>query len=61
MVVSNFAKVIGECGIPVLDLQAKYIELGEKLQNELTDDFGKIGLNIVAVYIESIVLPETVE
>lgn len=61
MVVSNFAKVIGECKIPVLDLQAKYIELGDNLKDELVDDFEKIGLNIVAVYVESIVVPEEVE
>lgn len=61
IVVSNFGKVIGECKIPVLDIQAKYIELGESLQKELTDDFEKIGLQICVVYVESIVLPEEVE
>lgn len=61
MVVSNFGKVIGECKIPVLDIHAKYIELGENLLSELVDDFEKIGLKICAVYVESVVLPEEVE
>lgn len=61
IVVSNFAKVLGEANIPVLDVLSKYVEIGESLLTELEDDFDKIGLKICACYVESIVLPEEVE
>ena len=61
IIVSNFAKVIGEAKISAVDIPAKYIEIGELVQNEILDDFDKLGLTCCALYVESIVLPEQVE
>lgn len=61
MIVSSFAKTLGKSNIPVLDLQAEYMEIGEMMQEELEDDFANLGLDIVSLYVESIVLPEAVE
>ena len=61
IIVSNFAKVIGEAKISAVDIPAKYIEIGELIKNEILDDFDKLGLTCCALYVESIVLPEQVE
>lgn len=61
IIVSNFTKVIGEAKISALDIPAKYIEIGDLVRVEIEDDFDKLGLKASALYVESVVLPESVE
>ena len=59
--VTGFSDALGEAGIPVLDLASKYTELAEVLKKDLASDFEAMGLEITAMYIENISLPEEVE
>lgn len=61
IVVSGFSDSIGEANIPVLDIPAKYRELGEIVKNSLQDDFKKIGIELVNLIIENVSLPIEVE
>ena len=61
IIVSNFTKVIGEAKISAIDIPAKYIEIGDLVKVEISDDFDKLGLTCAAFYVESVVLPEVVE
>lgn len=61
IVVGGFSDAIGESKIPVLDIPAKYIELGEHVKSLLQDDFKKIGVELVNLVIENVSLPEEVE
>ncbi|MBQ4570886.1 MAG: SPFH domain-containing protein [Bacilli bacterium] len=61
IIVSNFTKVIGEAKISAIDIPAKYIEIGDLVKVEISDDFDKLGLTCAAFYVESVVLPDVVE
>lgn len=61
ILVANFTKVLGEARIPVIDIPAKYIEIGDLTKAELKDDFDAIGLDICNFYVEAITLPEEIE
>ena len=54
-------EVMPELGIPVLDLEAKVIEMGNRLKERLTPDFDGFGLELVEVQVQDIGLPEEVE
>jgi membrane protease subunit (stomatin/prohibitin family) len=61
IVVSRFADLLGELKADLLDLPAKYDELGSGLRASASDDFEAIGLLLKAVYITAIHVPEEVE
>ncbi len=61
MVVSELSDTLGESGISALDLASKYIELGEKVRDNLAPKFAKLGLEATEVIIKNIKLPEDVE
>lgn len=61
MVVSELSDTLGEAGIPALDLASKYNELGERVRDNLTPKFAKLGLEATEVIIKNIKLPEDVE
>jgi membrane protease subunit (stomatin/prohibitin family) len=61
ILVSRFADLLGEIEANLLDLPAKYDELGVGLRAKASDDFEALGLLLKAVYVTAITVPEEVE
>jgi membrane protease subunit (stomatin/prohibitin family) len=61
MLISRFSDLLGELGLGLLDLPAKYDELGAALRAKAAEDFEAIGLLLKAVYVTAISVPEEVE
>jgi membrane protease subunit (stomatin/prohibitin family) len=61
MLISRFADLLGEINVGLLDLPARYDELGAGLRARASEDFEAIGLLLKAVYVTSISVPEEVE
>lgn len=61
IVVSGFSDAFGEAKIPVLDIPAKYRELGDATKGTIASDFEKIGVELVNFVVENVSLPEEVE
>ncbi len=61
IVVSGFSDALGEAKIPVLDIPAKYREISDIIKQELSEDFKKIGIELVNFVLENVSLPEEVE
>jgi len=61
MIVSRFASILGESGVPVLDLAANYDDLGVFLTNKLKPEFAAYGLDLTLLLVENISLPAMVE
>lgn len=61
LVVTGFAKVVSEVGVPVLDLVASYDDLGQFLTRQLSDMFAAYGLSLETLLVENISVPEAVE
>jgi membrane protease subunit (stomatin/prohibitin family) len=61
ILVSKFADLLGEVEANLLDLPAKYDELGGGLRARASDDFEAMGLLLKSVYVTSISVPEDVE
>ena len=61
MIVSRFADILGESGIPVLDLAANYDDLGTFLTNKIKPEFAAYGLELTLLLVENISLPSDVE
>lgn len=61
IITSRLTDVVGELQASVLDLPAKYDELGAALRAKASEDFEALGLLLKAVYITSIDVPEEVE
>lgn len=58
---SRFTDLLGQLQASVLDLPAKYEELGAGLRAKAAEDLEAIGLLLKAVYISSITVPPEVE
>ena len=61
VITSTLSNVIAESEIPALDLSMHYEELANAARNRLRDDFANIGIELDALYIENLSLPEEVE
>jgi len=61
LVVTGFAKVISESGIPVLDLAASYDDLGQFLTDQIQPLFAEYGLKLETMLVENVSVPESVE
>jgi membrane protease subunit (stomatin/prohibitin family) len=61
MLIGRFADLLGEFQANLLDLPAKYDELGSGLRARASDDFEALGLLLKAVYITAISVPPEVE
>jgi membrane protease subunit (stomatin/prohibitin family) len=61
ILVSKFADLLGEVEANLLDLPAKYDELGAGLRAKASDDFEALGLLLKVVYVTAITVPEDVE
>jgi membrane protease subunit (stomatin/prohibitin family) len=54
-------ELMPELGIPVIELEAKVAELGNRLRERLAPDFEALGLDLVEVQVQDIGLPEEVD
>ncbi len=61
MVISRLTDLVGEFHTSVLDLPAKYDELGAGLRARAAEDFEALGLLLKAVYVTAISVPSEVE
>lgn len=61
LVVTGFAKVVSDAGIPILDLVASYDDFGQFLKQQLSDMFAAYGLSLETLLVENISVPEAVE
>ena len=61
MIVSRFADLLGESGIPLLDLASNYDELGRFATERLYREFNQYGLDLSKFLVENISLPPQVE
>ena len=61
LVVTGFAKVISESGVPVLDLAASYDDLGQFLTQQIQPMFTAYGLKLETLLVENVSVPEAVE
>lgn len=61
IVVSEMSSAIAESGVPAIDLAMHYDDLSLLVKQKMADDFARIGIDIDALYIENISLPEEVE
>jgi len=60
IITSRFADVVGNAGIPVLDMAANYDQMGDFLTNRIGPEFGEYGLELTKVLVENISLPPAV-
>ncbi len=61
MIVSRFTDILGESGIPILDLAGNYDELGVFVTNRIQPEFKTYGLELTKLLVENISLPPAVE
>ncbi|MGR9044157.1 MAG: SPFH domain-containing protein [Gammaproteobacteria bacterium] len=61
LIVSRFASIIGESGIPILELAANYDDLGDFITQKIGPEFAAYGLEVMQLMIENISLPQEVE
>jgi membrane protease subunit (stomatin/prohibitin family) len=54
-------EVMPELGIPVIEMEAKVVEMGSRLRDKLQGDFLNMGLELVEVQVQDVGLPEEVE
>ncbi len=60
-IVSSLAEAFAETKMPVLDLYAKYGEMGSFLAEKLQPKFGEHGLELINLLIENVSVPPEVE
>jgi membrane protease subunit (stomatin/prohibitin family) len=61
LITSRFSSILGESGIPILDLAANYDDLSSFISTKLTPEFLEYGLELNNLLVENISLPEEVE
>jgi len=61
VIVSRFNDYMGEALDSILNLPAKYEDIAEGLANRLKTDFGRFGLGLADIYINSITPPPEVQ
>ena len=61
VLVSRFADALAEAAIPMLDLAAKYNEMGDDLRQRLQPDFDEYGVALTKFLVENISVPDEVE
>ena len=54
-------ELMPELGIPIVEMEAKVFEMGNKLRERLAGDFEALGLDLVEVQVQDVGLPEEVE
>jgi membrane protease subunit (stomatin/prohibitin family) len=60
IIVSRFNDIMGKTMTTLLDLPARYNDVGAGMRASVTDDFANLGLNVKAFYVTSITPPDEV-
>lgn len=60
-VTSRFIDAVAEAKVPVLDLAARYDEIGAQIRGKMVAEFAEWGIELTQFIIENIALPEEVE
>jgi membrane protease subunit (stomatin/prohibitin family) len=58
---TRIKELMPSLGIPVIEMEAKVVEMGAKLRDALQPDFSAMGLELVEVQVQDVGLPEEVE
>jgi membrane protease subunit (stomatin/prohibitin family) len=58
---SRIKELMPGLGIPIIEMEAKVIEMGNRLREGLSPDFEAMGLDLVEVQVQDVGLPEEVE
>lgn len=61
IIVSKFSEAVAAAGIPVIDLAAKYSEVGEKIRATFAPSLSEVGIEILNFLIENVSVPPEVE
>lgn len=61
LIVSEFADILGEAKIPMLDLAGNYSEMSGFITEKMKPEFEKLGLDLPKLLIENVSLPPEVE
>ncbi len=61
LIVSRFAGIVGQSGIPVLDMAANYEQMSQFIDEKIAPEFQAYGLELTKLLIENISLPSKVE
>ncbi|MEM9782709.1 MAG: SPFH domain-containing protein [Pseudomonadota bacterium] len=61
VIVSRFSNALGASGIPVLDLAGNTDEMAKYLQARIAPEIAAYGLEMPALFVENVSLPEAVE
>ena len=54
-------EVMPELGIPVIEMEAKVVEMGNRIRDKVQADFEAMGLELVEVQVQDVGLPDEVE
>ncbi len=60
-IVSSFPEAVTSAGIPLLDLAAKYSELGSAILAKLKDSMAEVGIELINFNVENVSVPPEVE
>ncbi len=60
-IASKFPESVASAGIPLLDLAAKYGELGEQIRGKLSEAMNEIGIELLNFNVENVSVPPEVE
>ncbi len=60
-IVSKFSESVAAAGIPVIDLAAKYSEVGEQIRGTFAPAMAEVGIEILNFLIENVSVPPEVE
>lgn len=61
LIISRFTTIVGNSGIPVLDLAGNYDQLGDFITQRISPEFADYGLELIRVLVENMSLPTAVE
>ncbi len=61
LIISRFTNIVGNSGIPVLDLAGNYDQLGDFVTQRIAPEFNEYGLELIRVLVENMSLPPAVE
>lgn len=61
IIITKMTDLLGELGRSVLDLPALYEEIGAGVKAKVQDDFAAVGIELRAMYVNNISLPEKVQ
>ena len=58
---TRIKEVMPSIGVPVIDLEARVTEVGEKIKERIAADFETLGLELCEIQVQDIGLPEEIE